>query len=94
MSTIEDILSSPEPGVGHLWVEMLSPESAIRARAAPASGPSAGITPVIRLEASSSEWWTLDYDARETSPHRGWTRLLWRGASTGEVGAMRGGDAR
>lgn len=66
----------------------------IRARAAPTSGPAAGIAPVLRLEASSSEWWTLDHDARETSPHRGWTRLLWRGASTREVGAMRGGDAR
>jgi len=35
MSTMEDLLRDPEPGVGHLWVEMLSPESAAALRSLP-----------------------------------------------------------
>lgn len=56
--------------------------------------PTLGVSTVLRLEAADGEWWTLDHDARATSPHLGWTRLLWRGASSGEVGAVRGGARR
>lgn len=35
MTTIEDLLRDPEPGVGHLWVEMLSPEAAGALRSLP-----------------------------------------------------------
>lgn len=64
----------------------------IRSTRVPAEG---GLSPVFRIELDGTpEWWTFEHDSRQTSAHSGWTRLLWKASSSGEVSAMRGGDRR
>lgn len=62
-------------------------------RSSPSLTP--GLHDVLRVEVDGTDqWWIFQHDARETSPHRGWTRLMWKGGSSSEVTAIKSGSRR